>query len=190
MISVAPLAWVVSQVVSFISSEVLKIQSGMWYSPRKERLFGGVMLLKKRAPVLGGSFALWGGLFSMTDCLLIYFRQKEDYINPVIAGFVTGGILAIRAGTRIAFRNAVFGGLILGCIQMVEIVMLKWQARAAITQSVQMQEDEYMKQTEMILDMQKGIISYSEAKKKKGKIDQKEMSGLVFEDSGSAKIAN
>ena len=32
---------------------ILKI-SGCWYSPKKERLFGGVMLLKKRAPVLGG----------------------------------------------------------------------------------------------------------------------------------------
>ena len=31
---------------------------GMWYSPKKERLIGGIMLAKKRAPVLGGNFAL------------------------------------------------------------------------------------------------------------------------------------
>ena len=45
--------------------------------------------------------------------------------NPIAAGFITGGFLAIRgrlyfeymlAGSRIAFRNAVFGGIILGCI--------------------------------------------------------------------------
>lgn len=129
---------------------------GMWYSPRKERLFGGVMLLKKRAPVLGGSFAMWGGLFSLTDCILIHLRKKEDYLNPIAAGFVAGGLLAIRAGSRIAFRNAIFGGLILGCIQMVEIIMIKWQARAQISQSVEMQEQEYQKQTEMIMEMHRG----------------------------------
>lgn len=26
----------------------------MWYSPKSERFYGGVHLLKKRAPVLGG----------------------------------------------------------------------------------------------------------------------------------------
>ncbi len=39
---------------------------------------------------------MWGGLFSMTDCLLIHLRNKEDFINPIVAGFVTGGLLAIR----------------------------------------------------------------------------------------------
>jgi import inner membrane translocase subunit TIM17 len=27
---------------------------GMWFSPKKERFYGGVLLLKRRAPVLGG----------------------------------------------------------------------------------------------------------------------------------------
>ena len=47
-----------------------------------------------------GSFALWGGLFSLTDCTLIHLRNKEDYLNPIAAGFFTGGFLAIR-GTDI-----------------------------------------------------------------------------------------
>ena len=54
------------------------------------------MLMKKRAPVLGGSFALWGGLFSSCECTLIHLRNKEDYINPIVSGFVTGGLLAAR----------------------------------------------------------------------------------------------
>ena len=54
------------------------------------------MLMKKRAPVLGGSFALWAGLFSSCECLLIHLRNKEDFMNPVTAGFVTGGLLAAR----------------------------------------------------------------------------------------------
>ena len=43
-----------------------------------------------------GSFAMWGFMFSSTDCLLIYYRQKDDPFNAIIAGFVTGGVLAIR----------------------------------------------------------------------------------------------
>lgn len=69
---------------------------GVYFSPKSERFVGGIKLLKRRAPVLGGSFALWGGLFSMTDCTLIHLRNKEDYINPIVAGAFTGGILAIR----------------------------------------------------------------------------------------------
>lgn len=89
---------------------------GMWFSPKKEKFYGGIVLLKKRAPVLGGSFALWGGLFSLTECSLIHLRNKEDFLNPIAGGFLTGGVLAIRAGTRIAFRNAIMGGIILGMI--------------------------------------------------------------------------
>jgi mitochondrial import inner membrane translocase subunit TIM17 len=55
-----------------------------------------VMLMKKRAPILGGSFALWGGLFSSCECTLIHLRNKEDFINPVASGFLTGGLLAAR----------------------------------------------------------------------------------------------
>ncbi len=39
---------------------------------------------------------MWAGLFSLTDCGLIHLRNKEDWINPVVAGFVAGGFLAIR----------------------------------------------------------------------------------------------
>ena len=77
---------------------------GMWFSPKKERFRGGILLLKRRAPVLGGSIALWGGLFSMTDCLLIHLRNKNDYLNPIAAGFFTGGFLAIR-GNLFFFMN-------------------------------------------------------------------------------------
>lgn len=78
------------------AGSILYFVKGMWFAPKKERLFGGIMLLKKRAPVLGGSFALWGGMFSTVDCILIHLRNKEDYINPIVAGFATGGLLAFR----------------------------------------------------------------------------------------------
>jgi hypothetical protein len=52
-----------------------------------------------------GSFAMWGGVFSSVDCMLIYYRQKDDPWNAVIAGFITGGVLAFRGkGTKV-IRN-------------------------------------------------------------------------------------
>jgi import inner membrane translocase subunit TIM17 len=60
--------------------------------------------VRNRAPFLGGNFGLWGGIFSSVDCLLIYYRQKDDPYNAIAAGFITGGVLAIRGGVAVAFR--------------------------------------------------------------------------------------
>ena len=75
-----------------------------------------------------GSFALWAGLFSITDCTLIGIRKEEGAINQIIAGAVTGGLLAFRSGARVAFKNAIFGGMILGSIVIVERLIMKYQS--------------------------------------------------------------
>lgn len=49
-----------------------------------------------RINLLLGSFAMWGGVFSSVDCMLIYYRQKDDPFNAIAAGFITGGVLAFR----------------------------------------------------------------------------------------------
>jgi import inner membrane translocase subunit TIM17 len=59
---------------------------------------GGMTHIRNRAPILGGSFAMWGGCFSSVDCMLMYYRQMEDPKNQIAAGFITGGVLAIRQG--------------------------------------------------------------------------------------------
>lgn len=61
-----------------------------------ERLTGSMAAIKARAPVLGGNFGAWGGMFSTFDCAVKGVRQKEDPWNAIIAGFMTGGGLAIR----------------------------------------------------------------------------------------------
>ena len=78
----------------------------------------------KRALVLGGSFAVWSDLFSLCECTLMHLKNKEDFLNPIISGFLTGRLLAARGkirlhilvSTSVAFRNVFFGGLKLGCI--------------------------------------------------------------------------
>ena len=72
---------------------------GFYNSPSRERFRGGVYALKNRAPILGGSFAMWGGMFSIIDCTFLYMRQQESPMNAIASGFCTGGILAIRSGT-------------------------------------------------------------------------------------------
>ncbi len=70
---------------------------------------------------MGGSFAVWGTVFSCCDCSLVAFRKKEDPWNAILAGGITGGILAIRAGPKAAGKNALIGGLILALIEGVTI---------------------------------------------------------------------
>lgn len=79
--------------------------------------------MRNRAPFLGGNFGLWGGIFSSIDCLLIYYRQKDVPSNAVAAGFLTGGVLAIRGGVAVAFRQAMIGGVILCVIEGVGTLM-------------------------------------------------------------------
>lgn len=62
---------------------------------------------------MGGSFAVWGGLFSGFDCTLVYLRQKEDPWNSIASAALTGGCLSARMGPNAALRSAFFGGMIL-----------------------------------------------------------------------------
>lgn len=43
-----------------------------------------------------GNFAVWGGLYSTLDCVLIAVRDKEDPWNSIGSGAMTGAILAAR----------------------------------------------------------------------------------------------
>lgn len=55
-------------------------------SPRGSRLQGMITTIKIRAPVLGGNFAVWSGMFNAGDCLIAGIRGKEDPWNAIIAG--------------------------------------------------------------------------------------------------------
>lgn len=69
--------------------------------------------IRTQAPKIGGSFAVWGGLFSSFDCTLVALRKKEDPWNSIAAGALTGGFLQLRTGLHSAAKSAVFGGVLL-----------------------------------------------------------------------------
>lgn len=100
------------------------IGGGMWHvikgarmAPAGARMAGSLSAVTARAPVLGGQFAVWGGLFACCDCSLTAIRQKEDPWNSIISGATTGGILAARAGPQAMASAAVVGGVLLALIE-------------------------------------------------------------------------
>jgi import inner membrane translocase subunit TIM17 len=106
------------------------IGGGIWHSvkgaknaPRGERLYGSISAIKARAPILGGNFAVWGGLFSTYDCGIRSIRQKEDAWNSIISGALTGGTLAARGGLQATLISATFGGIFLGVIEGVSLML-------------------------------------------------------------------
>lgn len=105
------------------------VGGGIWYgikgarnSPRGERFPGAIASIKARAPVTGGNFGIWGGMFSTFDCAVKGYRQKEDAWNAIISGFMTGGCLALRSGPKQAFGSAVACGILLGVFEGVGVV--------------------------------------------------------------------
>lgn len=104
---------------------------GIKNSPRGDRLLGGTQAVRINAPRIGGSFAVWGGLFSTFDCSMVYLRQKEDPWNSIAAGAATGGFLQLRSGMRSSARSAVFGGVLLALIEGAGIMLNRLTANMA-----------------------------------------------------------
>lgn len=100
-----------------VGGSIFHLIKGMKNSPKGERLLGGSQAVRMNAPRVGGSFAVWGGLFSVFDCSMVYLRQKEDPWNSIFAGAATGGFLQMRHGARAASRSAMFGGVLLALIE-------------------------------------------------------------------------
>jgi len=106
------------------------VGGGLWHgikgarnSPRGERFPGALSVIKSRAPVTGGNFGVWGGMFSTFDCAIKGWRQKEDAWNAIASGFLTGGCLAARSGPRSAFGSAVACGILLGVFEGVGVLV-------------------------------------------------------------------
>uniref|UniRef100_A0A7N9I9X6 Mitochondrial import inner membrane translocase subunit TIM17 n=1 Tax=Macaca fascicularis TaxID=9541 RepID=A0A7N9I9X6_MACFA len=90
------------------------------------RLRGSLTAIKTRAPQLGGSFAVWGGLFSMIDCSMVQVRGKEDPWNSITSGALTGAILAARNGPVAMVGSAAMGGILLALIEGAGILLTRF----------------------------------------------------------------
>jgi len=111
-----------------VGGGVVQLVKGAYNSPRGYALVGGLEAIRREAPRVGGSFAVWGGLFSAFDCALVAVRRKEDPWNPIISGAATGGVLQLRYGLPSAARSAAFGGFLLAVIEGISIMLTRLTA--------------------------------------------------------------
>ncbi|KAG7270552.1 hypothetical protein CRUP_025154 [Coryphaenoides rupestris] len=82
----------------------------------------------RNAPVIGGSFAVWGALFSTIDCSLVRLRGKEDAWNLITSGALSSAVLAARSGPLAMVGSAVVGGILLALIEGVGILLTRYTA--------------------------------------------------------------
>jgi import inner membrane translocase subunit TIM17 len=100
----------------------------------------------------GGGFAMWGGMFSVVDCTMAHLRGKEDSLNSITSGALTGALLSIRRKFSltfiiICFNSIIFitegkaamifsgaiGGLILGLIEGVNLLINRYQSQSIVS---------------------------------------------------------
>ncbi len=79
-----------------VGGGAVNLVKGIYNAPIGRRFPNGLDAIRREAPKIGGSFAVWGGLFSAFDCSLVALRHKEDPWNPILSGALTGGILQVR----------------------------------------------------------------------------------------------
>lgn len=65
----------------------------------------GPQAIRREAPRTGGSFAVWGGLFSTFDCTLVALRKKEDPWNSIAAGALTGARAQRSSSAKLPARG-------------------------------------------------------------------------------------
>jgi import inner membrane translocase subunit TIM17 len=84
--------------VGITAGSIIYFGQGLINAPRGQRLVMGFLSIRNRAPVLGGTIALWSGSFAGTSGYLKYKRQTEDEWNDTIGGGLTAFLINLRSG--------------------------------------------------------------------------------------------
>eukprot|EP01102_Stenamoeba_stenopodia_P003297 TRINITY_DN13239_c0_g1_i1.p1 TRINITY_DN13239_c0_g1~~TRINITY_DN13239_c0_g1_i1.p1 ORF type:complete len:148 (-),score=18.78 TRINITY_DN13239_c0_g1_i1:14-457(-) len=103
--------------MGFVGGNIWYFVKGLRQGARGQKWATGITAAKMRGPIIGGNFALWMTCYSSFDCTFSYLRGKDDALNSIASGFVTGGVLAIRGGVRVACISAIAGGVVLTFIE-------------------------------------------------------------------------
>ncbi|VDM33747.1 unnamed protein product [Hydatigera taeniaeformis] len=111
-----------------IGGGIIHAYKGYRNSPsgRFRKLSSAIAQSRMKAPLLGGAFAVWGGMFTAVDCTLVFVRKKENPWNSIASGAITGAALAVRHGPTAMAGQAVIGGIILAIIEGLGIMMSRF----------------------------------------------------------------
>jgi len=111
--------------MGLVGGSIWHFIKGFRHSATGERFKGALRSMSKRGPIIGGNFAIWGGLFSTFDCLLNKGRAREDYWNSIIAGALTGGVIQMRGGFSRFCSGALVGGIFLALLEGAQVLIGK-----------------------------------------------------------------
>ncbi|RLN15801.1 mitochondrial import inner membrane translocase subunit TIM17-2-like [Panicum miliaceum] len=126
-----------------VGGSAFHFAKGIYNSPNGQRLAGGATAVRMNAPRVGGSFAIWGSLFSTFDCALVYARQKEDPWNSIVAGAGAGATLALRRGLLACGTSAAIGAALLALIEGAGIMMNRLVPEGLVQHPVQQDDGQY-----------------------------------------------
>jgi len=140
-----------------VGGTVYHLVRGTRNAPYGHKFRAAFQAVQARAPILGGNFAVWGGLFSAFDCTFTAIRRKEDPYNSIMSGFFTGGVLAIRAGPKVAGKQAAIGGILLAMIEGLGVLLNKKFAPDYNQEFTQPGEDDLAPPIEAPRDLDMGL---------------------------------
>ncbi|EGT43409.1 hypothetical protein CAEBREN_23484 [Caenorhabditis brenneri] len=112
--------------MGLVGGSIFQAFGGYKNAAKGKKLVGMLREVRMRSTLTGVQFAAWGGMFSTIDCCLVAVRKKEDPINSIVSGGLTGALLAIRSGPKVMAGSAVLGSVILAMIEGVGLVTTRW----------------------------------------------------------------
>uniref|UniRef100_A0A914QJU1 Mitochondrial import inner membrane translocase subunit TIM17 n=1 Tax=Panagrolaimus davidi TaxID=227884 RepID=A0A914QJU1_9BILA len=114
--------------MGLVGGSIFHSINGYRHAPKGKIIYSTVREICTKSAVTGVQFAAWGGMFSAIDCTLVAIRKKEDPMNSIASGALTGGLLAIRSGPKIMAGSAILGGVILAMIEGVGLLTSRWMS--------------------------------------------------------------
>jgi|EP00161_Ancyromonas_sigmoides_P006204 import inner membrane translocase subunit TIM17 len=103
--------------MGLLGGSVFHYIKGFRNAPHGARRAGAFAAMRTNAPRLGSSFCAWGGTFAVVECALQKARGKDDSVNAIASGVITGAVLAARQGKAAMIISGVIGGAILTFIE-------------------------------------------------------------------------
>ena len=112
--------------MGLVGGSIFHSFNGYRHAAKGQKIISILREVRTRSALTGVQFAAWGGMFSTIDCCMVAIRKKEDPLNSIASGGLTGALLAIRSGPKVMAGSAVLGAIILAMIEGVGLVTSRW----------------------------------------------------------------